>query len=76
MATRTLESRFERMSVNDENEQPGYSKAKVRLLNWRCARTRNSHRAGFYSSWFAHPGIITACIESEPSQPSQARRAE
>lgn len=39
MASRNLESRFERMSVQDENEH-GYSKSKVSAfcvcLLWEC----------------------------------------
>ena len=40
MATRTIEARFERMSVNDENDPIGdgsklYSKSKVSLLSHR-----------------------------------------
>lgn len=45
MAIRTLESHLERMSVNDENEQPGhptYHKPKVRAKHAQWVKQHES----------------------------------
>ncbi|KAH9900492.1 protein kinase-like domain-containing protein [Xylariomycetidae sp. FL2044] len=73
MATRTLEARFERMSVNDENE---YQNQKSKVITTTTQLSHSSSRPNLYKVALQTQGASTVTSVTLPSQAAQRKGAQ